>query len=312
MRLLFAGTPEVALPSLEALAASGHELVAVLTRPEAPSGRGRHAQPSPVAIRGAELGLPVLTPSKPSEPEFGEQLRELAPDCCPVVAYGALLPQRVLDVPPYGWVNLHFSLLPAWRGAAPVQHAVLAGDEVTGATTFQIVKELDAGPLLGSLTEPIRPTDTAGALLERLAVAGAPLLVDTIDHLELGDLRPQSQPDDGVSYAGKIETADARVRWTDPAFAVDRRIRACTPLPGAWTTLDDKRLKLGPVRLLPDVDGLTPGEIEVGRDVVHVGTATHAVALGDVQPPGKRSMDAAAWARGARLEGRVRLGIDED
>ena len=312
MRLLFAGTPEVALPSLEALAASGHELVAVLTRPEAPSGRGRHAQPSPVAIRGAELGLPVLTPSKPSEPEFGEQLRELAPDCCPVVAYGALLPQRVLDVPPYGWVNLHFSLLPAWRGAAPVQHAVLAGDEVTGASTFQIVKELDAGPLLGSLTEPIRPTDTAGALLERLAVAGAPLLVDTIDHLELGDLRPQSQPDDGVSYAGKIETADARVRWTDPAFAVDRRIRACTPLPGAWTTLDDKRLKLGPVRLIPDVDGLAPGEIEVGRDVVHVGTATHAVALGDVQPPGKRSMDAAAWARGARLEGRVRLGIDED
>jgi len=312
VRLLFAGTPEVALPSLEALAASGHELVAVLTRPEAPSGRGRHAQPSPVAIRGAELGLPVLTPSKPSEPEFGEQLRELAPDCCPVVAYGALLPQRVLDVPPYGWVNLHFSLLPAWRGAAPVQHAVLAGDEVTGATTFQIVKELDAGPMLGSLTEPIRPADTAGTLLERLAVAGAPLLVDTIDHLELGDLRPQSQPDDGVSYAGKIETADARVRWTDPAFAVDRRIRACTPLPGAWTTLDDKRLKLGPVRLLPDVDGLTPGEIEVGRDVVHVGTATHAVALGDVQPPGKRSMDAAAWARGARLEGRVRLGIDED
>ena len=312
MRLLFAGTPEAALPSLEALAASRHELVGVLTRPEAPSGRGRHAQPSPVAVRGAELGLPVLTPSKPSEPEFGEQLLELAPDCCPVVAYGALLPQRVLDVPAYGWVNLHFSLLPAWRGAAPVQHAVLAGDEVTGATTFQIVKELDAGPTLGSVTEPIRPTDTAGALLERLAVAGAPLLVDTIDHLELGDLRPQPQPDDGVSYAGKIETANARVRWTDPAFAVDRRIRACTPSPGAWTTVDDKRLKVGPVRLVPDVDGLGPGEIEVGRDVVHVGTATHAVALGDLQPPGKRAMDAAAWARGARLEGRVRLGIDED
>ncbi|HEU0286039.1 MAG TPA: methionyl-tRNA formyltransferase [Nocardioidaceae bacterium] len=312
MRLLFAGTPEVALPSLDALAASRHELVAVLTRPEAPSGRGRHAQPSPVAVRAAEFGLPVLTPSKPSEPEFGERLRELAPDCCPVVAYGALLPQRVLDVPALGWVNLHFSLLPAWRGAAPVQHAVLGGDEVTGATTFQIVKELDAGPTLGSVTEPIRPTDTAGALLERLAVAGAPLLVDTIDHLELGDLRPQAQPDDGVSYAGKIETADARIRWTDPAFAVDRRIRACTPSPGAWTTLDDRRLKLGPVRLVPDVDGLAPGEIEVGRDFVHAGTATHAVALGDVQPPGKRPMDAAAWARGARLEGRVRLGIDED
>jgi methionyl-tRNA formyltransferase len=311
VRLVFAGTPDVALPSLEALVASRHDVVAVVTRPEARSGRGRRPHPSPVAVRGAELGAPVLTPSRPSDPDFVEQLRALAPDCCPVVAYGALLPQDVLDLAPYGWVNLHFSLLPAWRGAAPAQHALLAGDPVTGATTFRIVKELDAGPTFGTVTEAIRPTDTAGELLERLAVAGAPLLVDTIDHLELGDLAAQPQPDDGISYAPKIGTDDARIRWTEPAFAVDRRIRACTPSPGAWTTLDGSRLKVGPVRLLPDVDGLAPGELDVGRDYAHVGTATHAVALGDVQPPGKRAMDAAAWVRGARLEGRVRLGADE-
>jgi methionyl-tRNA formyltransferase len=311
VRLVFAGTPDVALPSLAALVAGRHEVVAVVTRPESRSGRGRRPQPSPVAVRGAELGVPVLTPARPSEPDFVEQLRSLAPDCCPVVAYGALLPQDVLDLAPHGWINLHFSLLPAWRGAAPAQHALLAGDAVTGATTFRIVKELDAGPTFGTVTEAIRPTDTAGDLLDRLAVAGAPLLVDTIDHLELGDLEAQSQPGDGVSYAPKITTDDARIRWTEPAFAVDRRIRACTPSPGAWTTLDGSRLKVGPVRLLPDVDGLAPGELDVGRDYAHVGTATHAVALGDVQPPGKRAMDAAAWVRGARLEGRVRLGADE-
>ena len=311
MRLVFAGTPDVALPSLETLVASRHEVVAVVTRPESRSGRGRRPRPSPVAVRGAELGVPVLTPARPSEPDFVEQLRELAPDCCPVVAYGALLPKDVLDIAAHGWVNLHFSLLPAWRGAAPAQHALLAGDAVTGATTFRIVKELDAGPTFGTVTEAIRPTDTAGELLDRLAVAGAPLLVDTIDHLELGDLEAQPQPGDGISYAPKITTDDARIRWMEPAFAVDRRIRACTPSPGAWTTLDGSRLKIGPVRLLPDVVGLAPGELDVGRDYAYVGTATHGVALGDVQPPGKRAMEAAAWVRGARLEGRVRLGADE-
>jgi methionyl-tRNA formyltransferase len=311
VRLLFAGTPDIALPALEALVASRHEVIGVLTRPDARSGRGRRRHPSPVAVRGEELGLPVLTPARPSEPEFDEQLRELAPDCCPVVAYGALLPQSVLDVPRHGWVNLHFSVLPAWRGAAPVQRALLAGDEVTGATTFRIVKELDAGPMLGTLTEAIRPTDTAGELLERLAVAGAPLLVDTIDHLEIGDIDESPQSDDGVSFAPKIEIDDARIRWGDPAFAVDRRIRACTPAPGAWSTLDGNRLKIGPVRPLPETTDLVPGELDADRRQVRVGTGTHAVVLGDIQPPGKQAMDAAAWARGARLEGRVRLGVDD-
>jgi methionyl-tRNA formyltransferase len=311
VRLLFVGTPEIALTALEAFVASQHEVVGVLTRPDARSGRGRHRHPSPVAVRGAELDLPVLTPQRPGGPAFVEQLRELAPDCCPVVAYGALLPQSVLDIPRYGWVNLHFSVLPAWRGAAPVQRAILAGDEVTGATAFRIVRELDAGPVLGTLTETIRPNETAGELLERLAVAGAPLLVDTIDHLEIGDIDERPQPEDGVSYAPKIEIDDARVRWLEPAFAVDRRIRACTPAPGAWTTLDGRRLKIGPVRPLPDDTDLAPGELDVDRRQVRVGTGTHAVELGDIQPPGKQPMDAAAWARGARLEGRVRLGVDD-
>jgi methionyl-tRNA formyltransferase len=311
VRLLFVGTPEIALPALEAFVASGHEVIGVLTRPEARSGRGRRRHPSAVAVRGEELGLPVLTPERPGDPAFVEQLRELAPDCCPVVAYGALLPQSVLDIPRHGWVNLHFSVLPAWRGAAPVQRALLAGDEVTGATAFRIVKELDAGPVLGTLTETIRPGDTAGELLERLARAGAPLLVDTIDHIEIGDIDERPQSDNGISYAPKIEIDDARVRWADPAFAVDRRIRACTPAPGAWTTLDGRRLKIGPVRPLPDVTDLAPGELDADRHQVRVGTGTHAVALGDMQPPGKQEMDAAAWARGARLEGRVRLGVDD-
>jgi methionyl-tRNA formyltransferase len=311
VRLLFAGTPEVALPSLEALLASRHDVIGVLTRPDAPSGRGRRPHPSPVAVRAAELGLPVLTPRRPADPEFVEPLRDLAPDCCPVVAYGALLPERLLAIPRHGWINLHFSVLPAWRGAAPVQRALLAGDAVTGATTFRIVKELDAGPVLGTVTEPIRPDDTAGALLERLAVVGAPLLVDTIDHLEIGDLDGRPQPEIDVTYAAKIEPDDARIRWTEPAFGVDRRIRACTPSPGAWTTLDGIRLKLGPVRPLPDVVDLAAGELDAGRRHVHVGTGTHAVSLGQVQPPGKRPMDATAWVRGARLEGRVVLGADD-
>ena len=192
-------------------------------------------------------GLELLKPARPRDPEFLDRLRAVAPDCCPVTAYGALLPQPALDIPPHGWVNLHFSLLPAWRGAAPVQHAVLHGDDITGATTFRIVKELDAGPVFGVVTEPIRPDDTAGDLLGRIAVSGAELLVATLDGIESGELRPQPQPADGVSLAPKIGVADARVDWTRPAAAIGRLIRACTPTPGAWTELDGGRLKLGPV-----------------------------------------------------------------
>ena len=307
MRVVFAGTPEVAVPALEAIAASEHELVGVVTRPDAPAGRGRKLVASPVAVRAEELGVPVLKPTHPKDPEFQAALKELDPDCCPVVAYGALLPQSALDIPRHGWVNLHFSVLPAWRGAAPVQHAVWAGDEVSGATTFRIVKELDAGPVFGVMTETVRPTDTAGDLLGRLAVAGAGLLVTTLDGIETGDLEAREQPTDGISFAPKITVEDAHVDWTEPAIAVGRRIRACTPGPGAWGLLEGERFKVGPVTIDAEHDPLAPGEIAVSKNAVHVGTGTAAVRLGEVKAFGKKQMNAADWARGVRLEPGARL-----
>jgi methionyl-tRNA formyltransferase len=307
MRLVFAGTPAAAVPALEALLASRHEVIAVITRPDAPAGRGRRLAPSPVAERAAQDGLEILRPAKVRDPEFLDRLRQLAPDCCPVTAYGALLPQVALDIPAQGWVNLHFSLLPAWRGAAPVQHAIWHGDEITGATTFRIVKELDAGPVFGVVTEPVRPADTAGDLLARLAGSGAGLLTATMDGIESGELVAVDQPADGISRAPKISPADARVDWTHPAVAVSRQIRACTPAPGAWTELADARLKLAPLATLAQPDGsgeaLRPGELRVERARVLVGTGTHPVELGDVQAHGKRVMRAADWARGLHLAG---------
>ncbi|MDP3968327.1 MAG: methionyl-tRNA formyltransferase, partial [Nocardioides sp.] len=305
MRVVFAGTPEVALPALEAVHASSHDLVGVVTRPDAPAGRGRKLVASPVAQRAEELGIPVLKPEHPRDPEFQEALRALAPDCCPVVAYGALLPQSALDIPPHGWVNLHFSVLPAWRGAAPVQHALWAGDEVTGATTFRIVKALDAGPTFGVMTERVRPGDTAGDLLTRLAEGGAGLLVSTLDGIADGSLEAREQPEDGVSFAPKILVEDARIDWSEPAVGVDRRIRACTPGPGAWTLHDGQRMKVGAVEIVTDTEGeepLAPGEVRVTKRDVVVGTATTPVRLGAVKPFGKKEMAAADWARGVRLE----------
>jgi methionyl-tRNA formyltransferase len=299
MRIVFAGTPEVALPSLEALVASPHEVVAVVTRPDAPAGRGRKLVASPVALRAEELGIPVLKPEHPRDPEFQAALAALEPDACPVVAYGALLPQSALDIPRHGWINLHFSLLPHWRGAAPVQHSVWAGDEFTGATTFRIVRELDAGPTFGVMTERIRPTDTAGDLLGRLAEGGAQLLVATLDGLELGEIEAREQPSDDISLAPKISVDDARVSWTEPAVGVDRRIRACTPAPGAWALLAGERFKIGPVTITDEK--VAPGELVVRKNEVLVGTASTAVRLGLVKAFGKKEMAAADWARGANL-----------
>jgi methionyl-tRNA formyltransferase len=301
VRVVFAGTPEVALPALDAVAASSHELVGVVTRPDAPAGRGRRLTPSPVASRAAELGVPTLRPEHPRDPDFQAELRALAPDCCPVVAYGALLPQSALDIPAHGWVNLHFSCLPAWRGAAPVQHSIWAGDEVTGATTFRIVKELDAGPTFGVMTERIRPTDTAGDLLARLAQGGAELLVATLDGIEAGSLEARPQPVEGVSLAPKISVEDAHIDWAEPAVAVDRRIRACTPGPGAWTGYAGQRVKLGPVAVPHDAGlVLAPGHLAAGKTEVLVGTGTVPVRLGEVKAFGARWMPAPAWARGVR------------
>ncbi|PPK63890.1 methionyl-tRNA formyltransferase [Actinokineospora auranticolor] len=308
MRLVFAGTPEVALPSLRALIASRHEVAAVVTRPDAPAGRGQHVTRSPVGALADEHGIEVLTPEKPSDPAFLDRLREIAPDCCPVVAYGALLRKSALEIPPHGWVNLHFSVLPAWRGAAPVQAALWHGDEITGASTFRIVRELDAGPVFGVLTEPVRPDDTAGTLLHRLAEAGAGLLLSTVDGIQDGALTAVDQPADGVSYAGKIAVEDAKVDFGQPGLAVDRRIRAVTPDPGAWALFRGERFKLGPVTRAESDTTLAPGEVLVERKRVLVGTATFPVRLGEVQAQGKKRMQASDWARGTRLEAGERLG----
>ncbi|WP_129662987.1 methionyl-tRNA formyltransferase [Phytoactinopolyspora endophytica] len=308
MRVLFAGTPDVAVPSLRAVMDSRHDVVAVLTRPDAPAGRGRKLTPSPVATVAEEAGVEVLKPAKPRDPEFLERLAAIGPDCAPVVAYGGLIPQAALDVPTHGWVNLHFSLLPAWRGAAPVQHAVLAGDDVTGACTFQLEEGLDTGPVYGLVTEDIRPTDTSGDLLARLAKSGATLLTRTLDGIEDGSLRAEPQPDDGVSLAPKLTAEDAQVDWTAPAMRVDRLVRACTPAPGAWTTFRGERLKLQPIQLERGRDGIAAGEIIVEKTGVRVGTGSHAVVLGDVKPQGKREMPATDWARGVRPEPGERLG----
>ncbi|MEU9333422.1 methionyl-tRNA formyltransferase [Streptomyces sp. NPDC048290] len=310
MKLVFAGTPEVAVPALDALLAAGrHEVAAVVTRPDAPAGRGRRLVASPVAERAEEAGIEVLKPVKPRDPDFLERLRAIAPDCCPVVAYGALLPKVALDVPAHGWVNLHFSLLPAWRGAAPVQHAVMAGDEITGASTFLIEEGLDSGPVYGTVTETVRPTDTSGDLLTRLAFAGAGLLAATMDGIEDGTLTAVPQPGDGVSLAPKIAVEDAHVDWAAPALRVDRVVRGCTPAPGAWTVFRGERLKLIQVALEPERGDLAPGRLSVGKNHVHVGTGSHAVELLWVQAQGKKPMRAADWARGVRDADGQLLGV---
>lgn len=310
MRIVFAGTPDPAVPSLARLLASErHEVIAVITRPDAVAGRGRKVTRSPVGLLADEHGIEVLTPARASDPDFLARLTELAPDCAPVVAYGALLPRPVLDVPKYGWVNLHFSLLPAWRGAAPVQASIAAGDDMTGASVFRLEEGLDTGPVFGVATERIRDTDTAGKLLDRLADSGAILLEQVLDGIEDGALTAVPQPVDGVSHAAKVTVESARVDWTRPAAVVDRRIRSVTPAPGAWTQFGDLRVKVAPVTpVAADLlaDSLEPGQVLVRKDGCYLGTGTVPVRLSQVQPQGKKLMAAADWARGARLDPEVR------
>ncbi|MCD2197832.1 methionyl-tRNA formyltransferase [Actinomycetospora endophytica] len=300
MRVVFAGTPEPAVPSLRRLLESGeHEVVAVVTRPDAPAGRRRTLQRSPIGALADEAGVEVLTPAKPSDPEFLDRLRTIAPDCAPVVAYGNILRPAALAIPAHGWVNLHFSLLPAWRGAAPVQAAIRAGDELTGATTFRLEEGMDTGPVFGTVTEKVADDDTAGALLERLAVSGAGLLVATLDGIADGSLTAVPQPAEGVSVAPKVTVDDARVRWSDPPLAIDRLVRSVTPAPGAWTEFRGQRVKIGPVSTT-GFDDLAPGELRVEKRRVLVGTAGAPVALGTVQPAGRPAMPAVDWTRGAQ------------
>lgn len=296
MRVLFAGTPAVAVPSLNALVDAGFDVVAVLTRPDAPLGRKRVMTPSPVAMRAGELGIDVIRAAK-VDADTTARIAEFSPDVAAIVAYGGLVPRAALGVPAFGWVNLHFSLLPAWRGAAPVQRSIIAGDDVTGAVTFQLEEGLDTGPVFGTLTESVRATDTAGDLLERLSHSGAVLLGQTLSAIRTGQAVAQPQVGD-VTLAPKLTLEDGKLDWKQPALALDRRARGVTPEPGAWTMLDGQRVKLEPVTLRPDVKDLAPGTLRVEAKSVLVGTGSHAVQLGRIQPAGKKMMSPADWARG--------------
>ncbi|WP_426303110.1 methionyl-tRNA formyltransferase [Arthrobacter sp. R-11] len=300
MRVLFAGTPAVAVPSLDALLDAGFDVVAVLTRPDAPTGRKRILTPSPVAARAAELGIELIHASK-VDAETTARIASFEPDVAAIVAYGGIIPKAALAVPQHGWINLHFSLLPAWRGAAPVQRAVIAGDDITGAATFQLEEGLDTGPVFGTVTETVRPEDTAGDLLERLSRSGAVLLSQTLSAVDAGRAAPEPQSGE-VSLAPKLTLDDGRIDWRQPALAINRRARGVTPEPGAWTMLDGQRVKLEPLQLRPDVRDLEPGRLRVAGKSVLVGTGSHAVQLGRIQPAGKKMMASADWARGVAVE----------
>ncbi|MFF2840480.1 methionyl-tRNA formyltransferase [Paenarthrobacter sp. NPDC057981] len=303
MRVLFAGTPAVAVPSLDALVKAGFDVVAVLTRPDAPLGRKRVMTPSPVAARAEELGIEIIRAAK-VDANTTARIAEYAPDVAAIVAYGGIVPRAALDVPKHGWVNLHFSLLPAWRGAAPVQRSLMAGDDITGAVTFQLEEGLDTGPVFGTLTEAVGPDDTAGDLLERLSFSGAVLLSQTLSAIDAGQVSPQPQTGE-VSLAPKLSLDDGRLDWQKPALALSRQARGVTPEPGAWTTLDGQRVKLESVGLRPEVKDLAPGAIRVDGKVVLVGTGSHAIELGRIQPAGKKMMSSADWARGLAAPERV-------
>lgn len=303
---MFAGTSQVAVPSLTAIVAAGHDVVAVLTRPDAPRGRGKQLAASPVALEAAELGIPALKPTSLRDPGFLAELARLAPEACPVVAYGNLVPAAALAIPTRGWVNLHFSLLPAWRGAAPVQRAIINGDTRTGVTTFLLVPELDAGPLFRVLERPIGINDHASDILDSLAERGARVLVDTLDDLARG-VTPTPQGDQGVSYAPKLTPEDARIDWAQPAGRIHNLVRGTDPAPGAWTTLAGERFKVLRTSPEPDCPVLEPGRIGADKHHLWVGTGTDALALVTVQPVGRKPMAGADWARGVHLDAGARF-----
>lgn len=291
MRIAFAGTPEVAVPVLDALINAGHDVAFVITRPDAPSGRGRVLTASPVSESALAHNIKCFKTI-----DLHSLTAELAQvDCVVVVAFGAMIPGDLLNVPQYGWINVHFSLLPHWRGAAPVQYAIKAGDDVTGVSAFQIDSGLDTGPVLGSIATAIKSGETSGELLARLAIEGAALMVATLSALDAGNIQAVPQPTTGVSVAPKISKDDARVSWQLPALAIERHIRAMTPDPGAWTMLGDQRIKLYPVQLAADVSHLAPGEVVKFENEILVGTGSHAVVLRELQQAGRNQVSAVQW-----------------
>lgn len=301
MRVVFAGTPEPAVPTLDALALSRHDLVGVITRPDAQVGRGRHLQPSPVAERASELGLRVVKPRSARDPQLAAWLADRDPDIVVVVAYGALLPDDLLAIPVHGFVNVHFSVLPARRGAAPVQRAIMEGDRSTGVTIFQIVTELDAGPVYHSVESDLGADETAGHVLERLSSLGARELIDTLDAVDAGQ-QPVPQPDEGVTWAPKVTADDAHIDWFAPAARIDRLVRGTNPAPGAWTTLHGERFKVLRATPVP-LTVLEPGELRATKRDLLVGTGEGTLRLDEVQAFGKKPMSGADWARGVEPTG---------
>lgn len=304
MRLVFAGTPTVAADTLRTLLdESHHDVVAVLTRPDAPQGRSSRPVPSPVAELASERAIEVLRPVRAKDPELAERLAELAPDCCPVVAYGGLIPQSLLDLPEHGWVNVHYSLLPRWRGAAPVQHALLAGDAVTGVTVFGLVAELDAGDIFAQREFALSEQDTSGSVLAALQPLGAQALIEVLDEVEHGRAIARPQPSQGVTVAPKLSVAQARLDWSASAVDLDRRIRANNPAPIAWTEFGGQRCRILSARVVEDAD-LEPGALLPQKRRLLVGTGEGTLELLSVQPAGKKPLAGADWGRGLHTEGR--------
>ncbi len=296
MRLVFAGSPLAAVPSLQSIAASSHEVLAVVTRADSPQGRRATVTPTPVALVAEELGIPTIKANRLTGRVSGEIL-DLKPDLGVIVAYGALVREPLLSAPVHGWINLHFSLLPRWRGAAPVQRAIIFGDDLTGATVFRLVDELDAGDVFGQLTEPVGRLQTAGSLLESLSHSGAELLIRVIDAIASGSARADPQVGD-MTLAPKLTVADGEVNWMADAVTITNLIRGVTPEPGASTIVDGTRLKILAAAIARDVPRLEPGHLALVDKAVLVGTATHPVHLLAVHPAGRTQMDAASWWRG--------------
>jgi methionyl-tRNA formyltransferase len=297
MRLAFFGTPEFAVPSLRALLGEGFDVAAVITRPDRPRGRSRSVRiPPPVKLVADQEGLPVLQPEQPRGPEFEEALRQLAPDLGVVVAYGHLLRPEILAIPRLGMVNLHASLLPRWRGAAPIPWTILAGDEVTGVSVMQMDAGLDTGPVLHRIETEIPGDETAGELSVRLAELGAAALVEALMLLAAGKARPEPQDEARATYAPKITRQTSRLDWTRDAASLARAIRAFDPEPGAWALLDGTEIKFFGGRAINGAG--PPGTVLAAEPLLRIGTGLGALEVQEVQPAGRKRMTAAAWARG--------------
>lgn len=300
MRVVFFGTPEPAAVALDELLRSRHEVAALVTQPDRPRGRSAAPQPSPAKQRGIDAGLPVLQPASPRDDGFADTLASYAPDACAVVAYGHILPPQVLAVPPQGTVNVHYSLLPAYRGAAPVQRAIMAGETQTGVTTFLLEATVDTGPILFQVTERIDPEDSSGSLLARLAPIGARLLVETLGAIEAGTTRPVVQDPTRASPAPKVRPEEGAIDWTRPAAEIVNRIRGLAPSPGAYASFRGKRIKLWRARVA-DAAAAEPGAVvEIGKERLGVSAGDGVVELLEVQLEGAKRLESAAFVRGQR------------